>query len=412
MPFILIQGLYVNRFVKNSGAFSFHYAATLFYQASIPVFLLSNFSENQASSWFIAVSLFTIITALDLGILQYLNFRLYRLNSKGKFSYNTQNIIKIYNGYIYGSIILITIISFCVALNFYAELLFLSLGISLGYLNRYFQIVLKSYNKLPIGVLINSFPVLIFIGILYFQKNGNIFIIGFYYFLCQNIAIILFILFLTRKTDFTFKFMLRRDKNILFLKRATKYWSLQLLQMATQFLPVILIGNIFSASELMLFVTLRTIATLPLSVSLVMTAAIGPYITDLVTKNISLIKKKILQLKTLFLLCSAICYFFIYILGGYIYSLWLDDKIEYNAVLFLILCVRSFLQIIISLEQNISVYLGNPLSKIAYEMYMIVGFGFGIIATGVQNISLAYFVLLFLILPQVLAFIHLKVLKK
>ena len=359
-----------------------------------------------------AVSVFTIISALDFGTLQYLNFRLYRLNNNpNKFS-KTINILKIYNAYSYGSFLLIIIINFIIAINFYFELIFLSLGISTAYLNRYFQTVLRSYNMLPIGLLINSIPILCFIFILFLEKNGGLTTVGFYYFLCQCIGSLILIIFLRKKTDFTFQVILRKNKNFLFIKKTTKFWWLNLLQMITQFMPVILIGNLFTATQLMHFVTLKTIAALPLSVSLVLNNALQPLITDMVTKKVGIINKNILQIKILFGMCAVFLYSILYIFAEYIYFIWLGDKVVYKEILFLMLCMRSFIQIIIFLEQNISVSLGNPLSKIVYEVYMTASFFIGIIYMKFFDLDLEYFILLFFIIPQMLGFLHFRFFKK
>ncbi|MDC0639739.1 hypothetical protein OAP36_02090 [Planktomarina temperata] len=380
----------------------------------MPVFLLANFSDIEAAQWFVAIAAFTAITAFDFGILQYLQFRLFRLYKKVGPSRERTKLHMSYNTFFWLTFLFILITNLFINDFFFEQYYWLSIAVSVGFINRYLQITLRGCGHFTIGLLINALPIVSFIICLrfYFGDNADFSHLQYIFCMAQLLATVCHITYITIWSQASIRVIFRWKKGHDFFTRSVSFWWLSILQNLNQFLPPVVLNSVYSATDILPYLTLRTLTSLPLSVSSVINTAIQPFVTDTLTTN-RLSKKAVLKkVNLLFTLLGMILSLLLIVFGKLFYEVWLSGELKFEIILFYVLVLRMILQLFIHVQQNLSLGLGNPLKTLAYDIFIVTGLLAGKVMSLYWSMGIESFVLLFLVLPSLTAILYVQVLRK
>lgn len=369
------------------------------FQLFIPYLFLRLFDASTTAAWMVAISAFTIISTLDVGLLQLVQYKLQRLGSKNIRNKNfARRYIEHLNFYIVISTLNISVLITLVSIIWFPDFLVLSTCIIIGYVLRYMFVIFRSRNSMATGNAISSLPMLILMSSTLIYEYNNLNQIMLCY-LLAHLATLTCGFIIIYRLGYPFTFKISSSKIYSTFHAAGKYWLLNFTQILNQFLPVIIIGRVFTPSELVLFSTTRTMLSIPLSLALIINNAMQPLVTELKTQSTLIIRSKINRARKIFYPSIAVITMIFLPFSEKVYGLWLANSAVFSLTLVLVISLRVFLQIIVYTEQNINVGLGTPLHSIIYEINLLLGLVVGFISNFYFGLSLEVFILLFLVAP-------------
>ena len=402
----------MNRLIGYFTTTGFSYFCNSLYQLFIPYYFLRQFDIDVTATWLMATSVFILLTSLDFGILQYVQYKFKRLGTANvkadnrKFKY-----ICSLNCYLLMGSVWVTLICISSAIFFFPNMLILSVCISFSYLNRSIFIILRANNKLNIANLIVSIPVIFIMVTATLLKTENVDQFSIYYLFGYLVSITINFTALL-KLDHPLGILLNNIKLIKAIKDSLRFWLLNISQVSNQFLPLVVIGLLYSSKELVLFSTIRTLMVLPLSLTLIVNNAVQPILTEFIKFSSGERNKLLYKWKWRFYLFISSNFIVILVMSDYIFYLWVKDNITFSTSLACLLALRTLLLIYVYTEQNINVAFGKPLKTIYYEIGTLLGLAIGFTFCNINSISINVFLFSFMILPTTISIIGTKLYKK
>lgn len=389
----------MNRVLRYIGAAGASFGFNALFQIFIPFYFLKQFTVDDIAGWMLATSAFTILTSLDFGLLQYTHFKSKRININ--FDNRTINKIKyIYflNGLMLFAFCWVSFLCILIATLMYPDHFMLAICIILGFANRLFFGMLRSINLLDIGYIINIFPsafvILVSLTVSLETVSGfiKIYLLGFG---ISNLMFILVLIFLRYPMRITIR-LLRIERVI---SQSSKYWFLNICQVSNQFLPLLVLGAIYKSNELVLFGTIRTIVSMPLSAALVINNALQPYVTDLLVDDNATRDKAVRKWKIIYFTVIGFLFLIVLPFSETFYKTWLNSALEFSYVILALVSIRTIILIYVFTEQNINVGLGQPLAAINIEIVVLGGLLLGALLSQYYTFSVEQFVFIFMITP-------------
>ena len=392
---------------------SVQFGFNVIFQLYMPVFLLANFSELETVEWFVAIATFTAITAFDFGVLQYLQFRLFRLYKNVVASRERTKLHMSYNTFFWLTFLFILTINLFINEFFFEKFYWLSIAVSIGFVNRYLQITLRGCGHFTIGLLINTLPVVSFIIYLslFFEDNIDFYNLQYIFCIAQILATACHIVYITIRTQASILIIFRWRKVHDFFTKSVSFWWLSILQTLNQFLPPVVLNSVYSATDLLPYLTLRTLTSLPLSVASVINNAIQPFVTDTLTMNVRTKKAVLKKVNILFTLLGMTLSLLLIVFGKLFYEFWLSGEIKFETILFYVLVFRMILHMFIQLQQNLSLGLGKPLTTLPYDIFILTGLLLGKVMSLYWTMKIESFVLLFVVLPSLTSILYVQLLR-
>ena len=389
----------MNRLLRYIGAAGTSFGINALLQLFIPFYFLKQFQIDDIAAWMLATSAFTILTSLDFGLLQYAQFKNKRININfNNRAINKNKYIHFLNGLMLFAFCWVSFLCILIATLMYPDHYILAICIILGFANRLFFITLRSINLLDIGYIINIFPhaflmlVTLFISPESVSGLMKIYLLGF---VISNFIFLSVFIYL----DYPMRIAVRLPKVKRVLRHSSKYWFLNICQVSNQFLPLIVLGAVYKSNELVLFSTIRTIVSIPLSAALFINAALQPYVTDLLVEDKTTRNKEIRKWKTIFFTIFGLLLLVAVLFSEAFYKTWLNSALEFSYFILAVVSIRTVMLIYIFTEQNINVGLGKPLEAINIEIVILGGLLLGALTSKYHMFSLEQFVFIFMITP-------------
>lgn len=183
------------------------------------------------------------------------------------------------------------------------------------------------------------------------------------------------------------------------ISQSSKYWFLNICQVSNQFLPLLVLGAIYKSNELVLFGTIRTIVSMPLSAALVINNALQPYVTDLLVDDNATRDKAVRKWKIIYFTVIGFLFLIVLPFSETFYKTWLNSALEFSYVILALVSIRTIILIYVFTEQNINVGLGQPLAAINIEIVVLGGLLLGALLSQYYTFSVEQFVFIFMITP-------------